>query len=61
MFSVDDLEFYTSSYSQKETDWKCVGVGSECQCHTLIADSKTQQFYLPFDNAEFAAFIRTIG
>lgn len=57
-FKVDERTFVTSTYTQqKETDW-CVGVGSTCDCHVGIADSKTREIFLDFPNGEFTAFTK---
>lgn len=56
-FHLNGTNYNTSTYS--DTDWtrQCVGVGSECLCHTAIADSVTQDLSLSFRNDEFTAFM----
>ena len=54
-FDVQGLTLTTSSWTQqKETDW-CVGVGTSCDCHQVIGDSKTRTFGLRVSNGEFLA------
>lgn len=59
-FEVEGLTLTTSSYTKHtDTDW-CVGVGSECLCHTAIGDSKTRELALSFRNSEFLSVLATI-
>lgn len=57
MFKVNEVELETSTYSQ--TDWtqQCVGVGSTCDCHRVVADSVTRRFVLGFTNTEFVGLL----
>lgn len=56
-FEVEGMTLTTSSYTkQSQTDW-CVGVGSTCDCHQMIGDSKTRQLALSFNNTEFLALL----
>ena len=56
-FTIGSTEYRTSTYS--DTDWtkQCVGVASECLCHTQLADSQDQEVELEFRNDEYAAFV----
>lgn len=59
-FDVQGLTLTTSSWTQqKETDW-CVGVGSSCDCHQVIGDSKTRKVGLTMSNSEFVSLLAAV-